>query len=103
MPSILSVADPKTEAAEERQYRRGYNHGVNAVLAAVAPYLPEKPRLMLDIWSTNELLPWSVDSELFIPPRAPALNIDDAAFNKWCRERTAPGFDHRQHYDPAFP
>jgi hypothetical protein len=71
MPSLngRSQIDPDCEIG----YRRGYIHGVNAIIAAVRGHLTEEQFWRLEIWS-NVLGEWTHNlAGPFLPPNPPAL------------------------------
>jgi hypothetical protein len=70
MPSLndRSQIDPDREIA----YRRGYIHGVNAIIDAVREHLAEEQFKRLEIWSSNVLGEWTRGGR-FEPPDPPAL------------------------------
>ena len=43
-----------------REFRRGYLHGAQAVIEAVAGHLPERDRQALKVWVALTLAPWAV-------------------------------------------
>ena len=57
MPSLndRSQIDPDREIT----YRRGYIHGVNAIIAAVREHLTDEQFRRLEIWSSNVLGEWT--------------------------------------------
>ena len=59
MPTLSSM---EFNADQENAYRRGYTHGVEAVLLAVKGILTDEQKFLLRTWSTGPLLDWSSKS-----------------------------------------
>lgn len=73
MPNILQH---ELNADREFTYRRGYVHGVGAVISGLVHNLSEREQQAVDFWFQNSLFPWSknVDTEhRFLPPDFPRI------------------------------
>ncbi len=69
------ASDHKIDPVREGAFRRGYTHGVEAVLLAVSAYLSEKEKEQLRRWASGPLSDWGARSgEGFEePPNPPIL------------------------------
>ena len=58
-----------------REFRRGYLHGAQAVIEAVAGHLPERDRQALKVWVALTLAPWAITPTVSnsSPPAVPEL------------------------------
>jgi hypothetical protein len=69
-----SPSDAPMDPRLEHMYRRGYVHGVMAIIAALKGRLPKEEARNLEAWTEETLFKWSTsDLELARrPPEVPA-------------------------------
>jgi hypothetical protein len=59
---MRGTADHPDDFDREWAYRRGYAHGVEVVVAALRPHLPEAIRRKAEVWLACELIAWRLSS-----------------------------------------
>jgi hypothetical protein len=69
-----NISEHETDAEREKVYRRGYVHGVQAMISGIVDKLSYDERQTLGVWFANVLTPWSQGTAgSFLPPDAPRL------------------------------
>lgn len=63
----------ESDAALQREYRRGYKDGVAALISALVDKLEYEEKEKIDAWFTRELTPWSQATGKSLPPDPPRL------------------------------
>ena len=66
----LSLLD---DAEREKAYRKGYVHGVQAMMSTIVDKLTYAERNQLEVWFANVLTPWSQGTNVSLSPEPPSL------------------------------
>ena len=75
MPKLSDLPD---DAERELAYRRGYVHGVSALMSGVVDKLSDVERQAIEYWFKNELTPWSRGEGTSDAPDVPRLDLINA-------------------------
>jgi hypothetical protein len=67
------AGEQQIDPDRENAYRRGYGHGVGAVIGALQGHLTKTQIDQLELWLANQITPWQRDLGVFQPPAPPAL------------------------------
>jgi hypothetical protein len=72
---MRNLSDHKTDAEREPAYRRGYAHGVQAMMSAIVDKLSDAERQRFEVWFANVLTPWSTlhGTTSFAAPEPPSF------------------------------
>ena len=70
------IIELHNDPRHDRDFRRGYLTGAQAVIASIGEGMPEAQRKALKAWAASELTHWStaLDRTDFMPPPPPTLD-----------------------------